>query len=153
MLETLSQLGPTKHGSIIVRVPEYIATPQLHHTILVEDIPNAINATEYLAKYGEDISPKFTRDLGVSLGKWLRMHHQWLNGSSPSAMLLKSKLKDSGNIVDTRQKLYVGSYRETMEVFPDVSWPTSQQFDEIEADVRKVCKAGQAVHGDYGLGK
>jgi hypothetical protein len=154
MIETLSDKDTTKHGRFIVRTPKFLSASELPHTMLMEDLPNSVTIKEYLSKHGDTMLPSVSRDLGVALGTWLKNYHVWLNGEDEKAMYLKQKLGGNGSMVDAREQLYIGSYRDAMKQFPQIEWPKETQLAQIEADIKRVCRAGgSGIHGDFWTGK
>jgi hypothetical protein len=98
--------------------------------------------------------PGVASGLGISLGKWLRDYHQWLNSDNEKAMTVKQRISGNKSMVDAREQLYIGSYRDAMKVFPQISWPRNGQLEQIEKDVKKTCREGtSAIHGDFWTGK
>lgn len=154
MIETLSERQPTKHERFIVRTPKFLSAHELPFTMLIEDMPGSLTVKEYLSRYSESILPGVAKDLGISIGKWLRDYHRWLNGEDEKAMIIKQKLKGNQPMVEAREQLYIGAYRDAMKVFPQVSWPRNGQLEQIEQDIKKTCReGGSAIHGDFWTGK
>jgi hypothetical protein len=154
MIETLSDREPTKRGRFIVRTPKFLSAEGGPHTMLIEDLPNSVTVKEYLSKYGDTMVPHVAMDLGVSLGTWLKNYHAWLNGDDEKAMIVKQKFAGNTSMVDAREQLYIGGYRDAMAKFPQIDWPKEQQMAQIEADVKRVSRAGGAgIHGDFWTGK
>lgn len=122
--------------------------------MLMEDLPGSLTVKEYLSKYGDTMVPSVARDLGIALGNWLRNYHRWLNSDDEKAMMLKQKVSGNMSMIDAREQLYIGSYRDAMQQFPDISWPDNKQLTQIEKDVKRVCReGGSGIHGDFWTGK
>ena len=154
MIETLSEREPTKHDRFLVRTPKFLSAQELPHTTLMEDLPGALTLKEYLFRYSESMLPGVARDLGISLGKWLRDYHKWINGDNEKAMMVKQRIAGNKSMVDAREQLYIGSYRDAMKVFPQIAWPRNGHLDQIEKDIKQTCReGGSAIHGDFWTGK
>ena len=120
----------------------------------MEDLPGSLTVKEYLFRYAQSMLPGVARDLGMALGKWLRDYHKWLNSDDEKAMLVKHKISGNKSMVDAREQLYIGAYRDSMKVFPQIPWPRNGHLDQIEQDIKKTCReGGSGIHGDFWTGK
>lgn len=122
--------------------------------MLMEDLPTSLTVKEYLFRYGENMLPGVAREMGISIGKWLRDYHTWVNSNDEKAMMVKQRMSGNKSMVDAREQLYIGSYRDAMKVFPSIAWPRNGQLDIIEKDIKKTSReGGSAIHGDFWTGK
>ena len=91
--------------------------------------------------------------LGAALGNWLAGFHRWLNGDENEAKTTRERLK--GNpLIGPRAELYIGGYPGSMKEFPNLSWPSEEEFSAIDKYVREMYSSGnEAIHGDFWTGK
>ncbi|KIW02354.1 uncharacterized protein PV09_06176 [Verruconis gallopava] len=153
MIESLADKNTTKYDRFIVRTPRFLSADHYPNTILMEDLPGSLTVKEYLYRYGETMLPATARELGITLGKWLKEYHLWLNGNDEKAMLLKQRIKGNTSMISSREQMYIGSYRNAMKQFPTVTWPGSRHLDQIEDDIKKISREGASgIHGDFWTG-
>jgi hypothetical protein len=151
MLEALSNKLATTTSQFHARTPKAIGSFGM--TKVVEDMTDSVTIKAYLSQYGPDVEPETATSIGAALGNWLANFHVWLNGSGAQATELREKLRENP-MVGPRANLYVGSYMECTKIFPQMWWPSEEEFVPIEKYVRELYSSGkEAIHGDFWTGK
>jgi hypothetical protein len=151
MLEKLSEKPGTKTESFEVRTPKALGS--YGTTKVIEDLPGSLTVKAYLSQYAPTLEPHAAKVLGASLGRWLAVFHQWLNAENEAARAIRDKLRDNP-LIGPRANLYIGSYKECTKQFPQIQWPSDEEFAAIEQHVRDMYSNGEeAIHGDFWTGK
>jgi hypothetical protein len=152
MLTTLTSRPGTRSGPFLIRTPKLLFS--LPHTVLIEDLPSSLTVKAYLSQHGPSITPATAHTLGCALGSWLREYHAWLNGEHTKD--LREKLAGNTAMVDAREGLYIGSYKMSIERFPEIeTWPDEGEFIEIERAVKGMVRDSErreGIHGDFWTG-
>ena len=151
MLQTMSNKPAAKTGQFEVRTPKVLGF--YGTTKIIEDMPDSLTIKAFLSQYGQSIGKDEATALGSSLGNWLAAFHKWLNSDDEEAKSTREKLR-SNPLIGPRANLYIGSYKSCMDEFPQMDWPTDDEFAKIEKHVREMYSAGdEAIHGDFWTGK
>lgn len=156
-LKALDGLPPTTTGAYAVRAPKlYHFNPETN-TQVQEYFPDSLSLKDYALKHfssSRDPSREpLCRELGRSLGVWLRDFHAW--AARPEQARLREQIKSNEPMQRIKHFVNYSNLVETVAGFPAILADARETFEQIrdataqELDLPNL----QVTHGDFWTGK
>lgn len=150
-----------------MRTPKHYPFPQDPNTQIQEYLPNGTNLKAYALEHwsasssspaaeSADVQRAQAKELGLSLGRWLRAFHDDSSTLHPSQEEMREAIAANGVMQGLKHTINFQWLLDRVAQFPDILTEAVPVFEEVKemaaAELRDESRL-QVIHGDFWTGK
>ncbi|KAI0104218.1 kinase-like domain-containing protein [Nemania sp. FL0031] len=141
----------TSGGHVIVKAPKIFSFDEKTHTQVLQDFADTADVTTILESpsVNETLPGSGPVSLGLSVGSWLRMFHNWT--AEPAQSALASQVGANEGMRKLKCLITYDSFIEILERHPEVIEGTMDILKEVQATMQNEFNGPQPTEQDGGV--
>ncbi|TRX87789.1 hypothetical protein FHL15_011327 [Xylaria flabelliformis] len=150
-LDGFSKTISTSGGHVIVKAPKIFSFDEKTHTQVLQDFADTADVTTILESpsVSELLPGSSPASLGLSVGSWLRMFHNW--AAEPAQSALASQVGANEGMRKLKCLITYDSFIEILERHPEVIEGTMDTLKEVQATMQNEFNGPQTTEQDGGV--